>query len=48
MVLLPILITIGTSLLDNFMFYFYTTFIYEIMLAIAFNIRDKEKEYENL
>ena len=43
MMLLPILITIGTSLLDNFMFYFYTTFIYQLMLAVAFKTADDER-----
>lgn len=42
MLLLSILITLGASLLDNFIFYIYTAFLYTVVLAIAFRIKDSE------
>ena len=44
MILLPILITLGMSLLDNFIFYIYTAFLYTVLLAIAFKMKDSESE----
>ena len=44
MLLAPILITLGASLLDNFIFYIYTAFLYVVVLAIAFRLRDSETE----
>ena len=43
MIALPILITIGASLLDNFIFYFYTAFLYMLLLAIVFRMHSNEK-----
>lgn len=43
MLLLPILIVLGMSLLDNFVFYVYTIFYYNIVLAIAFIIYERER-----
>ncbi len=42
MLLLPILITLGASLLDNFIFYFYTAFLYILLLAISFRMSERE------
>lgn len=42
MLALPILLTLGASLLDNFIFYFYTAFLYIILLAIAFRMKKNE------
>ena len=44
MLALPILLTLGASLLDNFIFYFYTAFLYMVLLAIAFRMEEKESE----
>ena len=38
MLLLPILVTLGMSLIDNYTFHVYTTFIYSLCLAVAFEI----------
>lgn len=46
MLLLPILVTLGASLLDNFIFYFYTAFLYILLLAIAFRMREREEGSE--
>lgn len=43
MLLIPILITVGMSLIDNFVFYVYTVFYYSMSMAIAFIIYDREK-----
>lgn len=42
MLLLSLLITLGASLLDNFIFYIYTAFLYTVILAIAFRMKDAE------
>lgn len=42
MILLSILITLGASLLDNFIFYIYTAFLYTILLAVAFRMKNEE------
>ena len=39
-----IFITLGTSMLDNFIFYFHTAFPYIISLAIAFKMMDEENK----
>ncbi len=43
MLLMPMLITVGMSLLDNFVFYVYTVFYYAMAMAIAFVIYDSQK-----
>lgn len=44
MLLMPILITLGASLLDNFIFYIYTAFLYVVLLAISFRMKDSETD----
>ena len=41
---LPILLTLGMSLLDNFVFYVYTVFYYTVALAIIFRVEEEKKE----
>ena len=44
MLALPILITLGMSMIDNYVFHVYTTFIYTLCLAVAFKMQSEEKE----
>jgi O-antigen ligase len=43
MLLFPIIIALGMSLVDNFVFYFYTMFYYTVALALAQRLADEEK-----
>lgn len=42
MLMLPILYTMGASLLDTFIFSFHTAFVYTVALAIAFKMKDDD------
>ena len=44
MLALPILITLGMSMIDNYVFHVYTTFVYSICLAVAFGLNDAGEE----
>ena len=44
MILMPILYTIGSSLLDTFIVSFHTAFVYIVMLAVAFKAKDDDTE----
>ncbi len=47
MLLLPILVTLFMSFIDNYAFHIYTTFIYSLCLALIFKLyRDEQKESE--
>jgi O-antigen ligase len=49
MLSLPIIVTLGMSLIDNYVFHIYTTFTYSICLAIIFKLSDERggKDNEN-
>lgn len=44
MLLLPILVTLAMSLIDNYVFHVYTTFVYSICLAAAHRLADGQQE----
>lgn len=44
MLLLPILVTLGMSLIDNYVFHVYTMFIYNVCLATVFRLNDEAAE----
>lgn len=48
MLLLPILLTLGMSLIDNFVFHFYTSFWYLICLAVVCKMnKEQQKEMDS-